>query len=358
MAHKKLFIPGPVDVRPDVLAAMAAPMFGHRSKDASALQRGISEKLQQVFQTREQILLSTSSGSGLMEGAIRSFTKERAAVFSVGAFGKRWYEMAVMNGKPADLFEVPQGLPTLPEAVEAALSTGKYDTFTITHNETSSGVMNPVAAIAEVRRRYPDVLWLMDAVSSMGGAPIAVDELGVDCCITSSQKALALPPGLAACSVTARAVERGRTVKERGFYFDMVQLYDFIFKKDYQYPSTPTLSHMVALNLQLDLMLSVGLDNYWKRHEDNMRLTREWAARHFRLLVDEAYASRTVTVVHNTRELNIGDLNKALGERGYQIANGYGDLKDKTFRIAHMGWRTREELEALFAHMEEIIGLK
>jgi aspartate aminotransferase-like enzyme len=358
MAHKKLFIPGPVDVRPDVLAAMATPMIGHRSKDASVLQRAVSEKLQQVFQTREQILLSTSSGSGLMEGAIRSFTQKGVAVFSVGAFGKRWYEMAVQNGKNADLFEVPQGQPTLPEAVEAALATGKYDTFTITHNETSSGVMNPAAAIAGVRRRHPDVLWLMDTVSSMGGTPIPVDELGVDCCITSSQKALALPPGLSACSVTKRAIERARGVKERGFYFDMVQLYDFIFKKDYQYPSTPSLAHMYALNLQLDLMLSVGLEAYWKRHEDNMRLTREWAARHFRLLVDEAYASRTVTVVHNTREVNISDLNKALGERGYQIANGYGDLKDKTFRIAHMGWRTREELQALFGHMEEILGLK
>jgi aspartate aminotransferase-like enzyme len=358
MAHKKLFIPGPVDVRPDVLAAMATPMIGHRSKDASALQRAVSEKLQQVFQTREQILLSTSSGSGLMEGSIRSFTQKGVAVFSVGAFGKRWYEMAVMNGKTADLYEVPQGLPTLPEVVEKALATGKYDTFTITHNETSSGVMNPVAEIAEVRRRHPDVLWLVDAVSSLGGVPIPVDELGIDCCITSSQKALALPPGLACCSVTKRAIERARTVKERGFYFDMVQLYDFIFKKDYQYPSTPTLSHMYALNLQLDLILSIGLESYWKRHQENMQLTRDWAARHFRLLVEDTYASRTVTVVHNTREINVSDLNKALGERGYQIANGYGDLKDKTFRIAHMGWRTKEELQGLFGHMEEILGLK
>lgn len=358
MAHKKLFIPGPVDVRPDVLAAMATPMIGHRGKDASALQRAVSEKLQQVFQTREQILLSTSSGSGLMEGAIRSFSQKGVAVFSVGAFGKRWYEMAVMNGKTADLFEVAQGLPTLPGVVEAALATGKYDAFTITHNETSSGVMNPVAEIAAVRRRYPDVLWLMDAVSSMGGTPIPVDELGVDCCITSSQKALALPPGLAACSVTKRAVERARGVKERGFYFDMVQLYDFIFKKDYQYPSTPSLSHMFALNLQLDLMLAVGLEAYWKRHEENMSLTRAWAARHFSLLVEDKYASRTVTVVHNTRGVNISDLNKVLGERGCQIANGYGDLKDKTFRIAHMGWRTKEELLTLFGHIEAILGLK
>lgn len=357
MAHKQLFIPGPVDVHPKVLEAMSTPMMGHRGKEASALQRRLSEKLQQVFQTKEQILLSTSSGSGFMEGAIRSFTKKGVAVFSVGAFGKRWHEMAVANGKTADLFAVPQGQPTLPEAVEAALATGKYDTFTVTHNETSSGVMNPVVAIAEVRRRHPDVLWLVDSVSSMGGTPIETDELGIDCCITSSQKALALPPGLAICSVTQRAVERARTVEQRGFYFDMVQLYDFIFKKDHQYPSTPTLSHMFALDVQLDLMLETGMEAYWARHRENMELTRAWGRKHFELLVDDAYASRTVTVIRNTRDISVGDLNKALGERGFQIANGYGELKDKTFRIAHMGWRTKDEMLALFGHIEAILGL-
>jgi aspartate aminotransferase-like enzyme len=357
MKHKSLFIPGPVDVHPEVLEAMSAPMFGHRTKYASDLQRACSEKLMQVFQTKEQILLSTSSGSGLMEGAIRSFTKKGAAVFSVGAFGTRWHQMAKVNGKNADLFAVPQGQPTLASEVDKALSTGKYDTFTITHNETSSGVMNPVDEIAEVRRRYPDVLWLMDAVSSMGGTPVAVDELGVDCCITSTQKALALPPGTAICSVTKRAIDRAREVENRGFYFDMVQLYDFIFKKDHQYPSTPSLSHQVALNKQLDLMLAEGLENFWARHESNMQLTRAWGRKHFELLVEDKYASRTVTVIRNTRNINVGDLNKALGERGYQIANGYGELKDKTFRIAHMGWRTADELKALFVTIEDILGL-
>lgn len=357
MPHKSLYIPGPVDVRPEVLAAMATPMIGHRTKDASDLQRGVSEGMQKVFQTKEQILLSTSSGSGIMEGAIRSFTSKGVAVFSVGAFGKRWYEMAVANGVKADLFEVPQGQPTLPEAVEAALATGKYDTFTVTHNETSSGVMSPVKQIAEVRRRYPDVLWLMDAVSSMGGTSVPVDELGVDCCITSTQKALSLPPGMAICSVTKRAIDRARNVKERGFYFDMVQLYDFIFKKDHQYPSTPSLSHMYGLKKQLELIFEVGLETFWARHEANMKRTRAWGAKHFELLVDDAYASRTVTVIRNTRDISIGELNKALGERGFQIANGYGELKDKTFRISHMGWRKAEELDSLFAAIEEILGL-
>jgi aspartate aminotransferase-like enzyme len=357
MSHKKLFIPGPVEVRPEALSAMSHPMIGHRTKDASKLQREVSEMLQKVYQTKEQILLSTTSGSGLMEGSIRAFTNKRAAVFSVGAFGKRWYEMALMNGCEADLFEVPQGQVTLASEVEKALSTGKYDVFTVTHNETSSGVMNPVEEISAVRKKYPEVIWLMDAVSSMGGTSVKTDELGVDCCITSTQKALGLPPGMAICSVTKRAIEHGRKKDIRGFYLDIVRLYDFIFKKDHQYPSTPSLSHMFALHAQLQYIMEEGLENRWNRHFENMQLVRDWGRKHFELLVEDEFASRTVSVIKNTRGISVGDLNKALGERGFQIANGYGELKDKTFRIAHMADCKKEGLLDLFSNIEEVLGL-
>ena len=163
--HKKLFIPGPVDVREDVLLKMATPQISHRGKEASALQRSISEKLKKVMYTENEILLSTSSGSGLMEGAIRSCTRKRAAVFSVGAFGDRWYKMAQGNNVPADIFKSELGKPTTPEMVEEALATGKYDLITITHNETSTAIMNPVEEIAAVIKKYPDVIFCMDAVS-------------------------------------------------------------------------------------------------------------------------------------------------------------------------------------------------
>ena len=164
--------------------------------------------------------------------------------------------------------------------------------------------------------------------------------------------------GMAICSVTKRSIDRARTVKERGFYFDMVQLYDFIFKKDHQYPSTPSLSHMFGLKKQLELIFEEGLENFWARHEANMQLTRDWGRKHFELLVDDAYASRTVTVIRNTRNIDVSALNKALGERGFQIANGYGELKDKTFRIAHMAECTSAGLDELFVAMEDILDLK
>lgn len=355
--HKKLFIPGPVEVRADVLEKMSSAMIGHRSKEASALQRRISDKLRQLFYTQEAILLSTSSGSGLMEGAIRSCTLKRAAVFSVGAFGKRWYEMAAGNNVPADLFESEWGSATTPEMIEEVLSTGKYDLITITHNETSTGLMNPLPAIAEAVKHYPEVVFCVDAVSSAGGSKIEVDALGIDICITSTQKALGLPPGMAVCTFSHKAIERARQVPYRGYYLDLLALYDYIQKKDFQYPSTPSLSHMFALDYQLESILAEGLEERFARHLEMAQYVRAWAQKYFALFADERYLSNTLTTVTNSRAIDVSALNRELGLRGYQISNGYGKLKDKTFRIAHMADCTLDEVKDLIANINDILKL-
>lgn len=355
--HKKLFIPGPVDVRPEILEAMATPMIGHRSKEASALQQRISEKLQRVFFTQNPILLSTSSGTGLMEGSIRSCTAKRAVVFSVGAFGDRWGQLAKTNNVPVDIVKAEWGQPTLPEVVDEYLSTGKYDVFTITHNETSTGVMNPIKEIAQVRKKYPDVYWLVDTVSSMAGTKIEVDKLGIDVCITSTQKAIGLPPGMSICSASLRALEHAKQVEFRGSYLDIVELYSYIVKKPYQYPSTPSISHMFALDKQLDYILNVeGLENRYARHLEMAKITRNWASDRFKLFPAKGYESVTLTTITNTRGISISDLNKKIGEVGYQISNGYGDLKEKTFRIAHMADRTVDELKDLLKVLDDTLA--
>ena len=357
--HKKLFIPGPVEVRPDVLEQMAKPMIGHRSKEASAIQRRISDNLRKLFFTESEILLSTTSGSGLMEGAIRSCTAKRAAVFSVGAFGKRWYEMATTNHVPADLFEVEMGKAVTPEMVDKELSTGKYDLVAVTHNETSTGVMNPIAEIGEVVKKYPDVVFIVDTVSSAAGSKIEVDKWGIDVCITSSQKALGLPPGLAVCTFSNKAKERAEKVPNRGFYLDLLALYKYIQKKDYQYPSTPSLSHMYALDYQLDYILNKeGLENRFARHIEMAKVVRAWAKKHFELFPDENYLSNTLTNIKNTKGIDVAALNKELGNRGFQISNGYGSLKDKTFRIAHMADCQMEDIQELLSNINDILGLE
>lgn len=356
--HKKLFIPGPVDVREDVLQKMATPMIGHRSKSASALQRSISEKLQKLMYTDTTILLSTSSGSGLMEGAVRSCTNKKAAVFSVGAFGDRWYKMATSNGVPADHFKSEPGKHTSPEMVEKALATGEYDLVTVTHNETSSGIQNPVDEIAEVMKKYPEVIFCVDAVSSLGGAKIEVDKWGIDVCITSSQKCLGLPPGIALCNISEKAVEAAKKVKYRGLYLDLLALYEYVINNDYQYPSTPTLSHMFALDYQLDLMMAEGFENRFARHKEMGDVVRAWAKKHFALYPEEKYASNTLTTIVNTKGISVSDLNKKLGERGFEISNGYGDLKEKTFRIAHMADISMEEVHDVLRNIDDILGLE
>ena len=353
--HKKLFIPGPTEVYPDVLEKMATPMIGHRTKDASALQEAISKKLQKVMMTNNTIVLSTSSGSGLMEGAVRSFTKTRAAVFSIGAFGKRWHKMCTSNGIAADLFESELGQITTPEMLEAALSTGKYDLITITQNETSTGIHNPMARLAEVYKKYPDVIVCVDAVSSMAGDLIPVDELGIDVCITSTQKCLGLPPGMAIASVSEKAIKKAETVENRGLYFDYLELVKFVKEKPYQYPSTPSESHMFALDYQLDKILEEGVENRYKRHCEMAKIAQDWAREHCELYSDPDNLSVTVTCVKNTTGKTFSEISKAMGERGYLMSNGYGPLKDITFRIAHMGDLSVEELQQYLKDLTEVI---
>ena len=353
--RKKLFIPGPTEVKERVLLEMSRHLISHRSKEASDLQRAVSHKLRKLMMTDNEILLSTSSGSGLMEGAVRSCTRSKAAIFSCGAFGDRWYEMALANQVDAELIGVEYGKPIRGELVKNALKNGRYDLITITHNETSTGVMNPLAEIAEAVREFPETIFCVDAVSSLGGVRIDVDKLGIDICISSSQKCIGLPPGLSLCSISQKALEAARGVKYRGVYFDLLRLYEYLIKNDYQYPFTPSLSHIFALNSQLDFIIEEGLENRFKRHKIMAKRVQDWGKHNFELFAEEQFASDTVTCIKNVSKINISVLNKRLAEKGFIISNGYGKLKDQTFRIAHMGDITLEEVDELLRGIEYVI---
>ncbi|MCL1913272.1 MAG: alanine--glyoxylate aminotransferase family protein [Eubacteriaceae bacterium] len=355
--HRKLFIPGPTEVRADVLEKMATPMIGHRTAEATELQKSISEKLQKVFFTESDILVSTSSGTGLMEGAIRCGTAKRAAVFSVGSFGERWHKMAVNNGVEADLFEVEDGKHTDPDEVDKVLKTGKYDLVTITHNETSAGLTNPCAEIGEVIKKYPDVLYCVDAVSSAGGMKIEVDKWGIDVCITSTQKCLGLPPGMSVTTFSPKAVERAQNVNIRGYYLDLLMVHENV-KKNFQYPSTPSIAHMFALDYQLDQILNVeGLENRFARHTAMAELVRNWANEKFEIFPAAEFASDTVSCITNTRGIDVKELCSKLNDVGYEISNGYGKLVEKTFRIAHMGDLTTGDVTELLGVIDGILGI-
>ena len=354
--YKKLFIPGPTHVRDEILEAQTAPMLGHRSTDYSDLQAKVTPKLQQLLYTEQPVFIYSASGTGVMEGSIRQTVLKRALITVCGAFSKRWHEIAVANGVPCDKIEVPMGEGFTADMIDEALAQGDYDVLTVTLNETSTGVMNPLQDIAAmVREKYPNMVILVDAVSAMGGVKIEVDAWDVDVVISSSQKCFALPPGLAVTAVSERAIERAKQVPNRGYYFDFVDMYKYYQRN--QTPATPAISLIQALNQQMDDILAQGLEARWERHIAMAQTVQAWARQYWSLFPNENFLSNTVTTINNTRGVSISDLNKELAKRGAMLSNGYGGLKEQTFRIAHMGDLTVEDIQWLLGMINEILDL-
>lgn len=354
--HKKLFIPGPTEVRDEILQAMATPMIGHRSSAYADLHKSVEEKLKKVLNTQGRVMLFTSSSTGVMEGAVRNCVGKKVLHTLNGEFSRRWFEISKSNGLPTDTIEVAPGKAITPDIVDAKLAEGGFDTLCLTYNETSTGILSPIPEVAKmVRAKYPDIIILVDAVSCMAGVPIYNDEWGLDVILAGVQKCFALPPGLAVATVSARAMERAKTVPNRGYYFDFIENEKYAVK--FNTPATPGISFLYALDKQLDDMFAEGLDHRYARHLAMAEHCRTWGKKHFALYGDEAYASPTVTHITNTTGFDFGALNKELGKRGAQISDGYGPFKGKTFRIGHMGDLTLADVQWLTAQVDDILGL-
>jgi len=349
----RMFVPGPVDVAPEVLEAQTKPMLPHRSKDFEAIFRGTEEKARQLFYTQFRVYQAASSGSGMQEAGIRNFVQNDVLSCINGAFAQRWYDVALANGKTADKLEVEYGEAITPELLRDALKKKHYEAVTIVHNETSTGVENPLADLcAVVKEISPDTLILVDAVSSLGGVKIEMDKLGVDFLLTSSQKCLALPPGLALAAATDRALAKAENVSNRGWYFDLLLMEKHRVKDST--PMTPAMALIFALDRQLDRILAEGLDARFARHAAMARRVQEWASGHgMEPLAKPQYRSKTVVTIKNSLNWDISALNKFLQTRGMRIANGYGKIKDLTYRVATMGETSMADIEVLLAAMED-----
>jgi predicted phosphoserine aminotransferase len=350
-----MFVPGPVDVANEVLQAQTVPMLPHRSKEFEAIYRRASEKAQQLFYTKYRVFLTASSGTGLQEAAMRNFVNKRVLSVVNGAFADRWYEVAVSNGKDAGKLAFEWDAPASPARIADAVKEGGFEAVAIVHNETSTGMQNPVKEVAEaVRAVAPDTLIFVDAVSSLGGAKIEMDAWGIDMVLTSSQKCLALPPGLALGAVSDRAMEKAKSVENRGWYFDLVRMEKHRLKDSS--PATPAMSLIFAFDYQLDRILAEGLENRFARHSAMAKRVQEWAEAHdLPIYAPEGFRSQTVTTIKNERGINVSDLNAFLKQREMRIAGGYGPIKETTFRIAHMGEIQMEDIEKLLAAMEEYL---
>jgi predicted phosphoserine aminotransferase len=300
------------------------------------------------------VYVSTSSGTGLWEAAVRNLVHTKCLNLVNGAFGERWRKTTIANGKQSIVVEADWGSPIRPADVKALLERERVDAVTLVHSETSTGVLNPLVDIAGVVGRYPEVLLLADTVSSLGGMNIPVGDLGIDVCLASSQKALALPPGLSLVSVSDRALARAREVKNRGYYFDFLVFDEYLARG--QTPSTPPISLLYALDYQLDRILAEGLESRFRRHWTMASAVWHWAEeRGFELFAEKGCRSPTVTVIRNTRGVDISALQAHLRGRNMVIAEGYGPLRDKTFRIAHMGDVTPVEVQEVLTAIDEFL---
>ncbi|HET8773902.1 MAG TPA: alanine--glyoxylate aminotransferase family protein [Thermoanaerobaculia bacterium] len=351
----KYFVPGPTWVRPEILAEMTRPMIGHRSNEFKELFGRINSGLKELFMTSQATFAMTCSGTGVMQAALENCVARRVLVTTCGAFSERWYNIAESLGYEVDRLDAGWGHAVDPEDLADHLARhhrAHYDAVTITHNETSTGVTNDVAALAAVvREEAPDALVLVDAVSSLGGIPVEFDRWGADVCLASVQKCIALPPGITVVAASNQALARAKKHPYRGTYFDFVAYKE---KADEDsVPSTPSVPHFYALAAQLDHILrEEGLEARFARHRRMRELTHERVSRYAKLAGDPEVASNTVTAVSPV--LPPETIRAEMKKLGYTLGGGYGIWKDTTFRIGHMGDIPLADLEAMLDALGEV----
>ncbi len=349
----KLFIPGPVNVEEKMLKEMTRPMIGHRTQEFRDLHKAIVADFRELLNTQDDIYLLTCSSTGAMEAAIRNAVNKRVLCLSNGAFGRRWFEIAEQNGKEAWLLDFGEGIPFDYAAVGKELEKG-YEAITAVLNESATGIENNLEPLKALLAGYPDTLLLADVVTGVFGT--SIDFKGMDIAVFGTQKALALPPGMAVMLVGEKAKHKAGTITNRGYYFDLISIGKNA--RENHTLTTPNIPLMFALRKRLGEIRKVSMEKYIEKHAINTTTTREFLkSRGFELLIDEKNRSNTLTVVKNRKNIDTKELIDYLKARGYVIAEGYGPLKPLTFRIGHMGV-SHEDTALLLKEIDNFLAEK
>jgi aspartate aminotransferase-like enzyme len=356
----RFFLPGPTEVVPEVLEAQLRPMIGHRGAGIKALMEKLQVGLQDVFRTERPVFLSTSSATGLMEAGARNGVKRKALSLVNGAFSLRFAEIVESCGFEVERMEVPWGQVFDPQQVRDRLKQGGVDAVTVVHSETSTGALNPIGELSKVIHEFDDVLILVDSVTGIGGAEAQTDGWNLDWILTGSQKALALPPGLSFGAASERMMERAKTAKNKGVYFDLVTFAKN--QKDMMTPTTPALSVMYALEVQLDRIAKETMEARWARHSAMLERCGEWVDSMreekgvgISVLAPAGHRSPTVTTVKMPEGMQSAPVVAGMKEKGFVIGGGYGKIKDYTFRIGHMGDHTVAGQELVLEALTEVL---
>ena len=351
----RYFVPGPSWVRDEVLQAMTAHPLPHRGADFKARYASVAGRLPALFRTAGEVMVASGSGTLAMQASIASLVGRDVLHLTNGAFSERWHAISVSLGKEADRVAAPWGEPVEPDLVRRALRRKRYEAVAVAHSETSTGVLNPVAAIARVVREESDALVLVDAVSSLGGAPVETDAWDIDLVLTSTQKALALPPGLALFTLSERAAERAATISGRGWYTDLLR-----YRDDHRVGgttiTTPCEPVVFALDEQLRAIEAEGVETRWERHRRMAETTQAWAEeRGVGLAAAEGFRSPTVTCLRPNGGFAAPELVRRAKARGWTLGGGYGAWKESTFRIGHMGDVGPADLAALIEVLDAVL---
>ena len=356
MSTPKLFSPGPVDVSKETFAAMAHTMIGHRGSDFEQLYASLQPGLKEIFGTERPVFLSTSSAWGVMEGALNNLVSKKVLCLCCGAFSDKWIDVAKKLGLEAEAIQVEWGEAIDPESVRTKLSEGGFDTVTFIHSETSTGVLNNLAEIAKVVKSFPDTMLVTDTVSSLSTVDIDMDKNGIDVCLAGVQKALALPPGLALFAVSDAAMERAKTIENRGYYFDFLEFAKNDAKNNT--PTTPCIATLFGLQHMLGEIAKEGFTNRKARHAKTNAMIHAWGAKHsFELFAPEGLRSFALTCFKTPEGFDLPAFIKSLkAKHNFLINGGYGKIKGTTFRISNMGNETEQTIQELIDAMDDVLA--
>jgi predicted phosphoserine aminotransferase len=353
----RFFLPGPTEVHPDVLQAQQRPMISHRGAGINALMKELQEGLEVAFCTERPVFIGTNSATGFMEAGVRNAARTRILSLVNGAFSKRFADIARSCGFEVDTIEVPWGEAHDPDELADKLSKGSYDAVTMAHSETSTSVLNDSLYGAAAAAPYKDVLIVVDSVSGFGGAELRPDAWGLDFLLTGSQKAFALPPGLSFGVASEKMMERAASAPQRGYYFDLTKYAGS--QEKWQSPTTPAVSTLFALQVQLERMKAETMEARWARHTAMAERTWAWVEENgdagLSLFAPEGYRSPCVTAIAVEDGESAPNIVKAMAEKGWVIGGGYGKLKPSAFRIGHMGDHTLEKLNELLDALTDVV---
>jgi predicted phosphoserine aminotransferase len=356
---KTLYLPGPTEVRDPVIDAMAEPTFGHRMDRMTDLYTTIVEDTKTFLDTDDDVIVLTASGTEFWEATTLNLVADRMLVPTSGAFSERQANVAERLGKTVDRIEYEWGRAVDPGDIRARLEASDegYDAVGMVMNETSTGVRNPVEAVGDILGEYPDTYFVVDAISCLGGDYVDIEGHNIDAIFTSTQKAFAMPPGLAVCTVSDAAYEREREKESASWYGGFQRCLDYYDRKG-QTHSTPAIPLMLAYREQMKHMLAEGHRERDRRHREMAEYTRDWAREQFDLFPEAGFESQTVTCVENTRDIDVAATVETVSEEYDMVfSSGYGRLGEESFRIGHMGEHTVESVRALTDAIEDVAGL-